>query len=352
MIMKKILILSLAALMLLTACLSAVSCNGGEGEATTPADTTPAATTPAETTPSATTPADTTPAETTPADTEPEDTLPPEDEEGVFHVRTADDLRELNQTIVYNKDYDGYTISIDADIDMGGEQWQSMNGYCLYNTIFEGNGHTISNLNIVANEIRSTRVGFVDLMDGGAITFRNLTFKNCTTTAGDSNGVAIVLGCSLKSEVVFQNVHVVDSKVITDTKYKTGASDNSIGIRIAAMLGYSHENSEVTIDGCSVKRFVAEGFHNLACFVGYDSAWLTSIKNCVAEDVRLNFAYCYANAYSLEQNDKYIQVFYGGGSWEDTLDACLANGNTYKNVVFFDMDSQTEIDPVTFRTVK
>ena len=217
---------------------------------------------------------------------------------------------------------------------------------------FDGNGHTISNLNIVANEIRSTRVGFVDLMDGGAITFRNLTFKNCTSTAGDSNGVAIVLGCSLKSEVVFQNVHVVDSKVITDTKYKTGASDNSIGIRIAAMLGYSHENSEVTIDGCSVKRFVAEGFHNLACFVGYDSAWLTSIKNCVAEDVRLNFAYCYANAYSLEQNDKYIQVFYGGGSWEDTLDACLANGNTYKNVVFFDMDSQTEIDPVTFRTVK
>ena len=349
--MKKIFTLSLAILMLLSVCISAVSCNGGEGEATTPAVTTPAATTPAETTPAETTPSETTPAETTPEETEPEDTIP-EDEEGVFHVRTADDLRELNQSIVYNKDYDGYTISIDADIDMGGEQWQSLNGYYLYNTIFEGNGHTISNLNIVANERSSTRVGFVDMMDGGAITFRNLTFQNCTTTAGDSNGVAIVLGCSLKSDVVFNNVHVLDSKVITATKYKTGASDNSIGIRIAAMLGYSHENSEISIDGCSVKRFLAEGFHNLACFVGYDSAWLTSIKNCVAEDVRLNFAYCYANGYNLEQNDKYIQVFYGGGSWEDTLDNCLANGNTYKNVVFFDMDSQTEIDPVTFRTVK
>ena len=121
MIMKKILTLSLAALMLLSACLSAVSCGSGEGEATTPADTTPADTTPAATTPAETTPADPTPSETTPADTEPEDTLPPEDEEGVFHVRTADDLRELNQSIVYNKDYDGYTISIDADIDMGGE---------------------------------------------------------------------------------------------------------------------------------------------------------------------------------------------------------------------------------------
>ena len=345
MIMKKLLTLSLAVLMLLSVCFSAVSCNDGEGTATTPADTTPAATTPAETTPS-----ETTPAETTPADSEPEDTLPPEDEEGVFHVKTADDLRELNQSIVYNKDYDGYTISIDADIDMGGEQWQSLNGYYLYNTIFEGNGHTISNLNIVANERSSTRVGFVDMMDGGAITFRNLTFQNCTTTAGDSNGVAIVLGCALKSDVVFNNVHVLDSKVITATKYKTGASDNAIGIRIAAMVGYSHENSEISIDGCSVKRFLAEGFHNLACFVGYDSNWLTSLKNSVAEDVRLNFCYCYANAYTLEQDAKYIQVFYGGGNWEDTLDTALANGNTYKNVVFFDMDSQTELDPVNFRT--
>ena len=345
MIMKKILTLALAVLMLLSVCFSAVSCNDGEGTATTPAETTPAATTPAETTPS-----ETTPAETTPADSEPEDTLPPEDEEGVFHVRTADDLRELNQSIVYNKDYDGYTISIDADIDMGGEQWQSLNGYYLYNTIFEGNGHTISNLNIVANERSSTRVGFVDMMDGGAITFRNLTFQNCTTTAGDSNGVAIVLGCSLKSEVVFNNVHVLDSKVITATKYKTGASDNAIGIRIAAMVGYSHENSEISIDGCSVKRFLAEGFHNLACFVGYDSNWLTSLKHSVAEDVRLNFCYCYATASTLEQDAKSMQVFYGGGNWEDTLDTALANGNTYKNVVFFDMDSQTELDPVNFRT--
>jgi hypothetical protein len=348
--MKKILTLALATLMLLAVLVSAISCDSTETDATSSAETTLAPTETTAGTPDSTIAPDASEA-TEPEETEPEETEP-EGEENIIHIKTPDDLLELNQSIIYNRDYDGYTISIDNDIDMAGTEWPSMNGYFLYNTVFEGNGHTISNLNIVPHASNPTRVGFVSLMDGGAIAFRNLTFKNCTTTAGDSNGVAIVLGCALKSDVEITNVHVLDSNIITATKYKTGASDNEIGIRIAAMVGYSHENSEIVIRNSSVKRFVAEGFHNLACFVGYDSAWLTSLINCSAEDVRLNFAYCYANGYNLEQNDKYIQVFYGGGNWEDTLDSSLANGNTYKNVIFFDMDSQTEIDPVNFRTKK
>ena len=338
--MKKFFTLSLAVMMLLTLCLGAISCNGDDGEVTS-GDTTPAVTTPEATEPDA----------TEPDATEPEETEP-EDDGYSLHIKTAADLIALNEAISNNVSYDDYTIYIDNDIDMGGVEWKSMNGLFLYNAVFEGKGHTISNLNIVPNEFNTTRVGFIDQVYGENITFRNITFKNFTTTGGNTNGVATIIGYAQKTTVIFNNVHVLDSKVITDTKYKTGASDNSIGIRIAAFVGYSHEGSEITIDSCSVKNFEAEGFHNLASFVGYDSGWLTYVKNSVAENVRLNFAYCYANAYTLEQGDKYIQVFYGGGNWEDTLDTALANGNTYKNVVFFDMDSQTEIDPVTFRTVK
>ncbi len=343
--MKKILTFAIAIIMLLTVSLGAMSCNSENEASTTSAVITPEATTPEATTPAVTTPEATTTEETEPEDDEPE----PEPTE--LHINTAADLVALNESIVYNKDYDGYTIYIDSDIDMTGIEWKALNGYYLYNTVFEGNGHTISNLNIVPNDRNTTRVGFVDIMDGGAITFQNLTFKNCTTTADDANGVGIILGCSLKSEINFKNVHVLDSKVITGTKYVSGADSNKIGIRLAAFLGYSHENSEVAVNSCSVKNFEAEGFHNIACFVGFDSSSNSSVNNCAVENVTLKFSYCFANSYSLEQDKKYVHVFYGIADWVDTLDTALSNGNTYSNVKFIDLESGTELAPEDFRTV-
>ncbi len=348
--MKKIFTFAIAVIMLFAVSLGAISCKGGDEASATPTATTPETTAPDLTTAGDTTTEETTAEVTTSEETEPDETeFEPEPTE--LHINTAADLVALNESIVYNKDYDGYTIYIDSDIDMTGIEWKALNGYYLYNTVFEGNGHTISNLNIVPNERNTSRVGFVDIMDGGAITFQNLTFKNCTTTADDANGVGIVLGCSLKSDIVFKNVHVLDSKVITGTKYVSGGDSNKIGIRIAAFLGYSHENSEVAINSCSVKNFEAEGFHNIASFVGFDSASACSVTNCAVENVTFKFSYCYADSYTLEQDKKYVHVFYGIADWIDTLDTALSNGNTYSNVKFIDLESGTELAPEDFRTV-
>ena len=216
-------------------------------------------------------------------------------------IYTAEGLRAWADSITHGEGadsnygctrYNGFTVSIENDIDLSDAAWTSIIG--LGGTItIDGKGHTISNMRIKEQKngkapYYNTYLGFIgDIAYGTRLTIQNITFENAHVQdrGGDSEyswcGVVVghgptdEIGKAENSECTFRNVTVKNSVV-------TGGHNN------AAILGFA----------CSTpKGHLFENCHVLNTFVGgygSTSAVLFSmghanvkVKNCSASKVRL-----------------------------------------------------------------
>lgn len=216
-------------------------------------------------------------------------------------IYTAEGLRAWADSITHGEGadsnygctrYNGFTVSIENDIDLSDAAWTSIIG--LGGTItIDGKGHTISNMRIKEQKngkapYYNTYLGFIgDIAYGTRLTIENITFENAHVQdrGGDSQwswcGVVVghgpmdEIGKAENSECTFRNVTVKNSVV-------TGGHNN------AAILGFA----------CSTpKGHLFENCHVLNTFVGgygSTSAVLFSmghanvkVKNCSASKVRL-----------------------------------------------------------------
>ena len=171
--------------------------------------------------------------------------------------------------------YDGFTVSIENNIDLSGADWTSIIG--LGGTItIDGNGHTISNMRINEQgngEGGNTYLGFIgDIAYGTRLTIQNITFENAHVQdpGGDSqySWAAVVVGhgpmdCRYNynqqnwkatpcdnATCTFKNITVKNSVV-------TGAHNT------AAILGYSSSSGDTShlFDHCSViDTFIGGGY--------------------------------------------------------------------------------------------
>ena len=97
-------------------------------------------------------------------------------------IYTAEGLRAWAASITdKHEDYNGFTVSIENDIDLSGPKWTSIIG--LGGTItIDGNNHTISNMQINEQgngESGNTYLGFIgDIAYGTRLTIKNITFEN------------------------------------------------------------------------------------------------------------------------------------------------------------------------------
>ena len=115
-----------------------------------------------------------------------------DDDKKEFRVSTADGLMELAR--VYNAGGDAYTtynIYIDADIDMGGKNWdpiaKSTTG--TFRGTLDGQGHTITGLYV--KDYGANGLGFIGYAGGGAVV-KDLHFVGVNFhTVKNHNGVII-----------------------------------------------------------------------------------------------------------------------------------------------------------------
>ena len=186
--------------------------------------------------------------------------------------------------------YDGFTVSIENDIDLSDAAWTSIIG--LGGTItIDGNGHTISNMRI--NEQGNgkggnTYLGFIgDIAYGTRLTIKNITFENAHVQDldGDSqySWCGVVVGHGPMDEIEkANNAECTFQQVTVKNSVVTG------GHNTAAILGYA----------CSTKKgHLFENCHVLNTFVGgyrSTSAVLFSmgianvtVRDCSASKVRL-----------------------------------------------------------------
>lgn len=176
----------------------------------------------------------------------------------VISIGTKEELKAIAAS---DKNYDGETIVLTADIDLGGEEWTPIcnNGktYCGYfGGVFDGNGHTIKNFKIkeYIHENSEQGVGLFGWIgaadDDDDACVKNLTVENVTI---EGNHYAGVIAGYLQGGSI-ENCHVKNSTV---TSKHTGEltkeqGSNTCGDKAGGIVGYVQPGA--TVSNCSVKN--------------------------------------------------------------------------------------------------
>ena len=188
--------------------------------------------------------------------------------------------------------YDGFTVSIENDIDLSDAAWTSIIG--LGGTItIDGNGHTISNMRINEQgngKDGNTYLGFIGHIGYGTrLTIQNITFENahvqdpggdsqwswCGVVVGHGPMETINDGINVNAECTFQQVTVKNSVV-------TGGHNN------AAILGFacSTPNGHL-FENCHVLNTFVGGYNSTSAVLFSMGHANVTVKNCSASKVRL-----------------------------------------------------------------
>lgn len=177
----------------------------------------------------------------------------------VYHIKTAEDLAGFSKC--FSQGYymygqmTGYTIILDNDIDLNGNEWTPIgisdanNSYCSFDGTFDGNGHTIKGLHI--SNADSYRMGaglFGVFLNSNAI-IKNLKVSgdiNITPTGYDysSFGVGGIAGYIQASNVQIENCV---SEVNITVNYGSSVLSNNVG----GVVGAIYNLSDGVVKRCS-----------------------------------------------------------------------------------------------------
>ena len=138
------------------------------------------------------------------------------------------------------------TVLITRDIDLKGESFSPL---CEdgFKGVFDGQGHTISNLAISQNIYFTNNVAFIAKLDGGVL--RNLSFDKPNISTYEltdwnlfsASGVSVAVAVGELNGGIVENVHVVDGTVTVNGR-KRGDSIDAGGIVGTATSGTISES--------------------------------------------------------------------------------------------------------------
>ena len=371
--MKKLITLLLCAILCLTVL---VACDKGDAQPTdTKGENNTVTTAPAEDAPEAPTAAPETEAPSDETNAPSDETNAPSDEtqdpadqeydpELYVVIRTPEDLMAFNKAVNEEFDYfDDKTVVFLADLDMTGYEWVPLDGEYLFNVTFEGNGHTISNLQFAeyAPEPRPNDPTYASTIGSGFVgvatqdmTFRNLTIDTASVIAYE-RAVGCFVGVQTDGFISFENCTV---KNFTAEGWMDSGNQNReegghpISFRLAGFVGHNMAGQLYFLN-CHAENLKLSGFHNLAAFVGYGSATLDeyAFENCSVKNMECTFSYCLSDSYSIDMPRKFVSVFFNHCQWIDKVEACVDMGNTFEGVSYYDWtDNNTEYTPSDFKS--
>lgn len=168
--------------------------------------------------------------------------------------------------------FQGETILLEADIDLGNYAWTPIgllgNRYTNgFKGTFNGQNHTISNLSVDSKE----SAGLFANMHGGTI--KNLKVKNVDIQSNHYAGAILAWSESSASVNIIDNCHVEDGKIVVTPALENGVYTD--GDKVGGIVGYSYKNN---INNCSVKNLEISAYNYVGGIVGYDNQG-SEIKN-------------------------------------------------------------------------
>ncbi len=146
----------------------------------------------------------------------------------------------------------GKTIKLAADIDLCNVDWTPIGVHgdacAIYGFTFDGQGHTISNLNVNNTSIEGTPsaglFGFIHPGDDATSTIKNLTVKNAKVSG--KHNVAVIAGYMTGT---IENCHVENAKIVNT---HDGDGKETCGDKAGVIAGYLNHASS-TVKDCSAK---------------------------------------------------------------------------------------------------
>ena len=230
-----------------------------------------------------------------------EDAEPLPEEKPTVHITTVDELLQLAKDCSLDTYSTHRTVLLDADLDLVG---QGFAGIPIFNGTFDGQGHTISNLNLVQD---GSVVGFFRYLESDAVV-QNLTLQGRAmpvgsrrivgSVAGSNAGtvkncsfVGVSSGVSMVGGIVGQNLSggVVDGCTVTGSVYGAhfvgGIAGDNHGV-IAncvnkASVNTKVEQNEIDISSLTLKDLIGtENVADITDIGGVAGSSAGVVKNC------------------------------------------------------------------------
>ncbi len=191
-------------------------------------------------------------------------------------VSTKDQLKELAEAVNGGTSFENVTIKLDADIDLGNEEWTPIgygnseangtkNAGYRFNGTFDGQGHTISNLKV------TTFVGGSSTANGATgvglfgaafnATIKNFTIKNATIKG--NHFVAAVVGHARGTTIEDVDVENADIDCVVLNNDENG---DKAGV-VVGFIGISPEKGSLVKD-CSAKDSTVKAGRDAGQIIG------------------------------------------------------------------------------------
>ncbi len=269
-------------------------------------------------------------------------------------VNDLNELQYFAKKVNEGKDYSGKTVELESDIDLDDVDWipigtktselgisTTTDAAPMFRGTFDGNNHTISNLNISQPNVKN--VGFFSKIEDGMI--KNLNVTNAKVIGGSSVGILAggytvkVDNCHIKGLVTIEGNYKVGGLLgetygsvtnctinAEEGSYVKGeflnAANNREGDNVGGAIGYGCEG-KITHDNIRINGLNVTGTRKVGGIIGYLNYGVTLTNSSFSNgDVKSNAT----NDYSAS-NKIYIGGIVGefsGNSEEDgsTISNC------------------------------
>lgn len=219
--------------------------------------------------------------------------------DGTYNIVSAAGVKSLADLVNAGDNFEGKTIVLTADANLGGEEWMPIGngtrksaGYTgnAFKGTFDGNGKTISGLKISnAADNEEDGKALFGIVDGGTV--KNLTLTDVSVSVSNGNVASGCVGVLINGGTV-DNVTVsgsvsgseaaagVVSRVIKNGTVRNChnlATVNGTKHNIGGIVGAAYYNNEgMTIEDCTNDGTIS-GNYAVGGIVGFSAA---NIKNC------------------------------------------------------------------------
>ena len=199
-------------------------------------------------------------------------------EESFYHeyIGTVKGLRSFRDSVKKGEVSKTDKYYLVNDIDLGGIFWYPIEG--AFNATFDGQGHTIKNMDLAHEFISTASVAFFNNVSSTAV-IKNVTFDNAKVSG--THYVAVILAGEWNetANATIDNCHVINSTVICDTD---AANDN--GDKAGAICGYA---VTINITNCSVKDTTIKAYRDFGGILGCSNSKKINVTGNTAENVTL-----------------------------------------------------------------
>ncbi len=224
----------------------------------------------------------------------------------VTYIYTANDLIAFSTNVATGNYYEGKTVLLMNDIDLAGSNFNGIGtgdisaygGRTFWGT-FDGQGYTISNMNVTSNTPKMAAAGLFSTVGNNAV-IKNVKLVNAVVNSTKyAGGIVGYVHTGNGSTVTIENCQVTGSSVTSAPELVGAEYDN--GDKVGGIVGYT---VNATINNCKVENTVLSGYRDIGGIVGYANKGSVITNNSIDNvTVTINLAHNYKNYTTLDKHD-------------------------------------------------